>query len=555
MPAAAAVGEDYRGAKTLACVIVAVVTFVSLLIPPALLWDPGAGMLAWRSLQSGGPVNFVAEPDPVDISRDQLRFLTWWSPGQYFVPGAFTLLGLRLGPALTITSGLSLLCCLLGWIRVVKHFTLGPHTATLVVAFLSTFRYSTIPFFSYNGGEILLQAVLPWLILAAIRVPAMTAAGAAGLAGLMVLIGFFAKLTGVSVAAAALIAGSAASYQRSRRIGSGMIAGAIGATVAFGFLLATWFSRGFTPANGNGWYFPGRAVFYAFSAPWGAGVSWENLLASFLPHRSPIDPPTLAVILFSLVPAFIFGITMVFGYRRCVDNAQIRALLTITVSFYAACALSIALTYMHGSPVGTEERHLRSAGTLVFVCVVALASALPKKAIGRSVVLVFCGLMSIAGVCFMVRDARRATFLPVDPYSRIRQDEIDSGAIEFVQDAFARDGRDDLFVLERPGVASAFPPGARVLFAEFLLQTEPLIKARHYAGRVRGGVYVLIRTATAQTVKGALLLKRFTDYPAAAWEPHRFGNTTVFVQGAPELAGRDGPAGAGRVSATLRKFQ
>jgi hypothetical protein len=202
----------------------------------------------------------------------------------------------------------------------------------------------------------------------------------------------------------------------------------------------------------------------------------------------------------------------------------------------------MAVTYMHrGATVGTEERHHRSAGTLIFVCVVALASALPKKSIGRSVALLFCGLMSIAGVCFMVRDARWAANLPADPYSRIRQDGCDIGAIEFVQAAFARDGRDDLFVLESPGVASAFPPGARVLFAEFLVQTESAIAERHYSGSVRGAVYLMMRTATAQTVKGALLRSRFTAYPANAWETHQFGNTTVFVQGFGERAGRDAP--------------
>src|ERR1039457_3082669 len=147
LPAARA---EYHGATVLACALVGLFTAVGMLFPPDLPRDAAMGMLAWRSMENGAPFNFVSEPDPADISRDRSYFLTWWSPGQYLIPGALTRLGMRLGPAVTITAGISLLCCLIGWIRVVKHFKFGPQTAALLVIFMSTFRYSTWSFQSYS---------------------------------------------------------------------------------------------------------------------------------------------------------------------------------------------------------------------------------------------------------------------------------------------------------------------------------------------------------------------------------------------------------------------
>jgi len=203
-----------------------------------------------------------------------------------------------------------------------------------------------------------------------------------------------------------------------------------------------------------------------------------------------------------------------------------------TTCFYAVCVLALIVIYLHGGTVSQEERHFRSAGTLIFVCVLAVAAALPRKAMGRLAVFTFCGLMSINGAVLMVKDARSARQEPVDPYSGIRQDDMDMRALEFANSAFAREGRNDVFVLENSGVASAFPPNARILVTEFLFEPESMIAARRYAGGVPGHLYVLMQTTTAQAVKGTLLLKLFPDYPFNVWESHQFGKTSVFVQAA-----------------------
>jgi len=525
---------DYRRATVLAFILCGLFTLAGLLVPPSLSHDAGWGMQEWRTLAAGGPINTMISPDPADISRDQASRVTWWSPGQYLIPGILTLLGLRLGTALTITAGASLLCCLLGWIHVAKHFALSPRTATLVVAFIGTFRYSTLPFGIYNGGEILLQGITPWLILTGCRVPSMSALRAAGLACLAVWIAFFAKLTGVMVASAALLTGAVEALIRLRRITAGMLAGAVGASFAFGSLYVVWFSRGTTPASGTGWSFRFGDVFFALAAPWGAGISWGDMLAALL-RRSALDEPIegrlpSAVLWLLLPPVLLFVTVIVKGWKLCAGDANLSRLLKIAAGFYAVCALAMSAIFLRGGDVSLEERHLRAAGMLIFVCVLAVADRLPSNSVSRVAVGALCGFMSLYGCFAFAHHAWSTKQGEIDHYSRTHQASVDESAIEFARAAFAREGRDALFVLPSPDVACAFSPSARILSNHIKFESDAAILARTYRGKVRGRLYVIVPTGIAQSAKGTLLLKEFIDYPLDAWEMHNLGSSTVFVQ-------------------------
>ena len=525
---------DYHRAIVLAFILCGLLTLTGLLVPPSLSHDAGWGMQEWRTLAAGGPINTIISPDPADISRDQASHVTWWSPGQYLIPGILTLLGVRLGTALTITASASLLCCLLGWIHVAKHFSLSPRTAALVVAFIATFRYSTLPFGIYNGGEILLQGVTPWLILTGCCVPSMSVLRAAGLACLAVWIAFLAKLTGVMVASAALLTGAVEALVRLRRITAGMAAGAVGASLAFGSLYVAWFSRGTTPASGTGWSFRIGDVFFALAAPWGAGISWGDMLAALL-RRSALDDPIegrlpAAILWFLLPPMLLFLTVILKGWQQWAGDANLSRLLKITAGFYGVCALAMSAIFLHGGDVSLEERHLRAAGMLIFVCVLAVADRLPRNSVTRLAVGALCGFMSFYGCFAFAHRAWSTKQGEIDHYSRTHQASVDESTIEFARAAFAREGRDALFVLPSPDVACAFSPSARILSNHIKFESDATILARTYRGRVRGRLYVIMPTRIAQSVKGTLLLKEFIDYPLDAWEKHSFGSSTVFVQ-------------------------
>ena len=528
---------DYQSATVLALVLCALLTLTGLLIPPSLSHDAGWGMQEWSTFAAGGPINTIISPDAADISRDQVRHITWWSPGQYLIPGVFTRFRIRLGAALTITSGLSLLCCLLGWIQIARYFALSTQTATLMVAFIGTFRYSTLPFDVYNGGEILLQGLTPWLIFAGCIVPSTTAFRAAGLAFLAILIAFFAKLTGVMVASIALFAGAVEALLRLRRITAGMIAGAIGATLAFGLLYVSWFSHGTTPASGTGWSFRVSDVFFALGAPWGAGLSWTDMLTSLLFNRKypalsggPANGD-LSLILWLLLPPLVLFLTVISkGWKQCTHDANLIRLVRITACFYAVYALVMSAIFLHGGDVSLEERHLRAAGVLVFVCVFAIANRLPRKSASRLAVAVLCILMSLYGCAAFAYRALSTKRGDIDRYSGTYQPSIDEGAVESLRTAFAHDGRDDLLVLPSPDAVCAFSPGARILSSHIEFEPEETLSARIYHGKARGRLYVVMPTRIAQSAKGTLVLKEFVDYPFDTWEKQSIGNSTVFVQ-------------------------
>jgi hypothetical protein len=531
---------DYHRATVLAFVLCGLLTLTGLLVPPSMSHDAGWGMQEWRTLEVGGPINSIIAPDPADISRDRASLVTWWSPGQYLIPGVLTLLGIRLGTALTIAAGASLLCCLLGWIQVAKQFALSPQTTMLVVLFIGTFGYSTLPFGIYNGGEILLQGITPWLILVGCRVPTLSALRAAGLACLAILIAFFAKLTGLMVASAALLSGAVVALVRLRRITAGMVGGAVGALLAVGSLYVAWFSRGTTPASGTGWSFHISDVLFAFGAPWGAGVSWMDMVTSLLFNprhplwRGTAENGSLFVILVLLLPPILLFLTVILkGWQRCVGDANLSRLLMITACFYVVCALAMSVIFSRGGDVSLEERHLRAAGMLIFVCVLAVADRLPRNSVSRWAIVALSGLMSLYGCFTFAYRARSTKQGEIDYYSRTRQRSVDETAIEFARAEFAREGRDALFILPSPDAASAFSPSARILSNHIEFDTEAIISERTYRGKVRGRLYVIMPTRIAQSVKGPLLLKEFIDYPLDDWESHSLGSSTVFVQGKP----------------------
>jgi hypothetical protein len=259
------------------------------------------------------------------------------------------------------------------------------------------------------------------------------------------------------------------------------------------------------------------------------------MLAALL-RRSALDEPIEghlpAVFLWCLLPPVILFLTVILkGWQQGCNDANLSRLIKISVGFYILCALAMSAIFSHGGDVSLEERHLRAAGMLIFVCLMAVISRMPRNSVSRLAVLGLCGLMSLYGCFAFANRARSTKGGKIDPASRTYQASVDDSAIEFANAAFAREGRDALFVLPSPDVACAFSPSARILTNHIEFESEATILTRTYRGEVPGSLYVIMPTRVAQSPKGTLLLKEFIDYPVDAWESHSFGSSTVFVQG------------------------
>ena len=281
---------------------------ISLLVPPFIDWDSAYGFLAWRGTLQGA-VNSIIEPDRANIARDTVWFLTEWSPGQYLVPGAISLLGVPLGIAMTLTVALALLASLIGWVMIIRAFAPRTGLTVLVVVLIGSFHYSTHAFSTYHGGEILLQAATPWLVLTGYRVPEIDAVPAAFLTAGAIFLAFIAKFTGLIVVAAALVAGSLVVLAFSRRMTHGMIGGALGALAALAILYLAFLSGGGNASDSVApWSIPLRDIAFACVVPWVAGMSWSAPLGLiFFPNGfyyvPPASPPTPLLAL--IVPSAI----------------------------------------------------------------------------------------------------------------------------------------------------------------------------------------------------------------------------------------------------------
>jgi hypothetical protein len=133
----------------------------------------------------------------------------------------------------------------------------------------------------YTGGEILLQAATPWIILIAHRVPHENTIRSAAFAATAIFLAFLAKLTGLIVIGAALAASGMVELAHSRKITRGMVGGVFGALLAFAVIYVSFLAKGSTPASSTNWSLPLDGIAFAILVPWVAGISWTDLMAWF----------------------------------------------------------------------------------------------------------------------------------------------------------------------------------------------------------------------------------------------------------------------------------
>jgi hypothetical protein len=500
---------------------------VSLLVPPFIDWDSANGFLAWRGTLMGA-ANSIVAPDRTNIGRDAIEFLTVWSPGQYLVPGAISLLGVPLGIAMTVTVALALLTSLTGWVMVIRTFAPRTSLAVLVAVLIGSFHYSTHAFSTYHGGEILLQAATPWLVLTGYRVPSMGAVPAALLAAGAVCLAFLAKLTGLIVVVATFAAGSVVILAFGRRITRGMMGGALGVVAALAFLYLAFFSRGPTAASHTVWSLPFKSIAFASLAPWVAGISWSDPFEfMFFPLRDTFSMPT-AYLAF-LVPPTLLVASMVLFWRPRTDGEKKFRLFSLW--FYGVVATVFILLFICGGVISLEERHFRSAGTLLFVC--ALMSALTARTSrwAKRPFLVLCALMALYGVAsFSYHEKTTAKDQSLDKTSWTNQRIFDAAAIDFARQAYAQEGRDALFVLPSYQIAVALPTDARVLIIDLNYEGDEARVGGRFFGRVPGHIFVLMPNGISDTSKCRALLSAFTDYAPENWERITFADMSIFLQ-------------------------
>jgi hypothetical protein len=221
-------------------------------------------------------------------------------------------------------------------------------------------------------------------------------------------------------------------------------------------------------------------------------------------------------------------------------RTEVQEIFPVVLRYFAAFFI---LLFTHGAVIEPEERHFRSAGILLFVsAMMAVAGAdIPRWM--RGVFLALCSVIAFFGLAsFSYHELTTSKGYWLDQRSWTNQNLtnqkiFDLAAVDFLREAYAREGRNALFVLPSYQLALTLPSDARVLAMDFNWADKSEIEALRYRGRVPGHVFVLLPntvidaiTGSVDMKKGPALLSAFTDYAADSWKRKGFQNMSVFFQ-------------------------
>jgi hypothetical protein len=491
---------------------------VSLYIRPTIQVDSGFGFLALRSMLEGSGFNMVSEPDAANIANDVAEFQVWWTPGQYLVPGVLVWLGMSYGVAVSLTTFLSTVIGVIGWAQVARSFGV---TRFVLLAFLSslvTFRYATLSFQMYHGGEILLFAVVPWCLYlqryAVLKPPIACFAITLLLAALL----FVAKLVGLIVFAANVLAISLFEIARQRRLSAAVLSMLAAATVVAICFVVFWLARG---AAGTITISVTALTGVVLSAGSGEPSSWPVILfplsGAVFSGFSALDLLTRRL---SLAVTYLLGplsLTLLFWIWYRLLHTRYRTMATILlviITFYTS-AFVLIFIYV---PLGEiSERFLRYAGILsLLLLLVALDQWRTRvaKGIALAVVAVFAAY-GFTSYAVGARGLMRGHYY--DPVSGTSQRIVSPVVLEYLRSEMREHNWERaVAVLPTPESAIAIP--------RFRIITPPT--RQNWFGRVEK-IFVVVPKWISENGEAEALLKSFVDCKASNWSKLHFDDGTV----------------------------
>jgi hypothetical protein len=493
--------------------------FVSLYTPPTIDPDSGVGFLALRSMLEGGAFNSVTTPDPANIANDVITFLTWWSPGQYLVPGIFILLGMPYGVALSLTALIATLIGVVGWIQVARSFAVSSFVLFVFTLGLTTFPYVTDSFRVYTGGNLLLFATAPWSLYAmrwsADKSPILCFIISL-LSGALL---FFAKLTGLVVFAANVV-GITLSSLSQRQPSSSTIAMWTASVMGALCFMVFWVGRGAIPASGSAFAFSWLPIWFSLASLAFSGIYGLDL---FLGHpwlqvklQWPIAELQRAIVeLLGLLglPLMVW-VWCQLRHTRCRDMA------VLLVAIILVYAIALTTMYLRGAEVSLEDRHFRYAGILFFLLLLA---AIDQWGVPAAKSLVWA-VVIVLGL-YNLRNYAAFTYLQV----RATYHDPKSAVLEYMRSEVTRHRVQRPIAVVWPSVAIRLPEFRILLVDCKALPSMDMRAALKWAGRTEK-IFVVVPEEMHQSGDTEAMLRSFTDYDLDSWSRLKFDGITVYTQ-------------------------
>ena len=521
---------------SLCFVLMVSVTFVytaaSIIVRPSMYSDGGWGFLGWESGQrASAGFNYSMLPDLADISKDAAGFGTVWSPGQNVFPELLASSGLSLGLSIALVTAAFSALGLVGWYLLYRAFGFPLRTAMIALAIVASNRFFNTPFLIYNGGEVLLFGVAPYFALMVWKLRSLRwSAVTPMLVGTFVL--FFAKLSGIIFAAATIGAAATCGAEAWRdrdtlrkMVVAVVTVGLVGVTFYF-----AWYSRGWTPVHPTSqlnWARLPMDVAYAISASCCATLSLPDMASYILmyPGRAVLKSIEPGFLVFLPIAVGVFAVT--WSRLRGDYDEYLRF-----VSLIAVASIAVLLvTWVRGSVVGHEERHLRLVALLFLAGIVHAFVEFPGKALRTTFALVVVGasLYGLASFAIRVGVISHGPLGDRGFRHMIASPEV----LDFMRkiDVAGPDRAPPLVLVPTPEMALDFAR-ARVMANQADFDSPDELRARIYRGRV-ARLYVIMQNKLVANGKADIILRSFADYAIDAWQTIPLGDFVCFYQELP----------------------
>jgi hypothetical protein len=508
--------------------LVPIILFLSsLYIPPKIFTDSGVGFLALRSMLEGGPFNSITSADPANIANDIAIFLTFYTPGQYLVPGFFIWLGTSYGLAVSLTSLIATLIGVVGWIQVARSFSMRPFVLFVFVLGLNTFSYVTLQFRMYHGGELLLFATAPWSLYAmrwSVNKPPILCFTISLVSGALL---FFAKPTGLIVFATNVVAISLIALVNQRRLNSSIFAMWVASAIGALCFMIFWVARGPVPADGPAVSFSWLPIWFSVTSAVFSGISGLDFLNWFFLHRwVRISSDNSMVIELSYMFGPLGLLLMAWVWLRLRDTRyrDMALLLLIVISLYA---IAVAAMYLRGARISFDERHFRYAGILFFLLLLtAIDQWRVRFAKGFACLVVI--VLGLYGLNISIRGKLYAApqIGYYDPTTGISQD-ISPDVLQYLRSEITRDN------FQRP-VAVVVSPTAFISLPRFRILHPFGGWLGHRLGTKWVGraekIFVVLPEKVVLNGDAETTLRSLTSYEFDKWKHTKLDGMIIYTQ-------------------------